>query len=73
MSDLLSDPQEADPKFRRLLKRVELAATANVKARGIEGFGACHTIWAEMERILLDEHAIQWRSPSEMNPHVLFD
>lgn len=34
--------------------------------------GFCHAYWAEL-RDALAERGVEWRSPSEMNPHTLYD
>ena len=37
------------------------------------GRGFCHKLWAEKKRILREKYGIQWKSPSDMNPEILFD
>lgn len=37
------------------------------------GRGMCHRIWHETKLRLKSEHAIEWRSPAEMNPDTMFD
>lgn len=36
-------------------------------------FGDCHGIWHRKKQILLERYHIRWRTPSEMNPDVVFD
>ena len=74
MTDLLQDPQEQLPSFRKLLRQVEAQALAQCfPGEERPPFGGCHALWATMEDILWREHGIRWRSPSEMNPTVSFD
>ena len=35
--------------------------------------GYCFTYWSEKERILKEDYGIEWKSPSVLNPHILFD
>ena len=35
--------------------------------------GYCHRLWAETKRILREKYGLDWKTPSEMNPGVLFD
>lgn len=35
--------------------------------------GFCFRYWSAKKKLLKDEYGIEWRSPSEMNPRVMFD
>ncbi|MFH1173013.1 MAG: hypothetical protein V1692_00615 [bacterium] len=35
--------------------------------------GLCHIIWRHQKRILKEKHNIDWKSPAEENPHIIFD
>ncbi|MBR5335459.1 MAG: hypothetical protein IKV23_04215 [Bacteroidaceae bacterium] len=37
------------------------------------GMGFCHALWHERTTVLREQFGIEWRSPSAMNPHVIFD
>ena len=37
-----------------------------------QGMGYCHMYWST-KRSILAKHGIEWRSPSAMNPRVMFD
>ena len=37
------------------------------------GMGFCFAYWSAKKHILLDRFGIEWRSPSAMNPGVIFD
>lgn len=36
-------------------------------------WGRCHTFWAVKKRILHDEYGIDWLTPAERYPTVIFD
>ena len=45
-----------------------------VKEIGSGGYlGYCHLYWATKKRILKEKYSIDWKSPSELNPHILYD
>ncbi len=69
---LKSDPKERDPRYRRLIRAAERQARVNLGGLA-ETFGGCHALWAEQQRILRDEHGIEWKSPADLNPGVIFD
>jgi len=68
--DTLHDPIEDDPATRRLVRRAEKQASAEV---GAPGMGICHAVWGRMKEILKDQHGIDCYSPAEMNPDACFD
>lgn len=35
--------------------------------------GYCHLYWATKKQILKEKYGIEWHSPAELNPHVMFD
>ena len=37
------------------------------------GLGFCHIVWAEKKRILLEEYGIDWKTPAERYPTIIFD
>jgi hypothetical protein len=66
------DPIEQDPDFAETFAQVERIVEAELKdvSRGI---GFCHLYWETKKRVLKEQFGIDWKSPSEMNPDVLFD
>ena len=45
-----------------------------VKKIGKGGYlGYCHMYWTTKKEILKDRYGIDWKSPAELNPHVMFD
>lgn len=35
--------------------------------------GLCHGIWYHKKRILKEEYGIDWHSPAELHPEIIFD
>jgi len=35
--------------------------------------GTCHRIWAHKQRILKEKYGMTWYTPTEVNPHIIFD
>lgn len=70
---LRTDPQEADPEFRRKLLDAIREAQSRVEAQGVRGAGSCYAIWDETQRILEEKYGLHWHTPAEMNPNVIFD
>lgn len=57
-------------------KEVEPIVEALIKERLGElydHFGACHAIWYHRKRLLMEKYGIEWFSPAELNPEVIFD
>ena len=69
------DPVEDTPKYQAVCARIEDEARSAMQADGLDpdGFGSCHVFWAHKKRLLWKRHRIRWRTPSEMNPYVMFD
>ena len=66
----LHDPIEDAPEIKPIMREVERRAE---KESPIVGMGRCHDVWGRMRQILKTEHGIVWYSPSQINPHILFD
>lgn len=65
------DPLEDTPKYKAIEKLVEL----EIKLRLIgkhRGLGFCYKYWA-VKHAVLARYGIEWHSPAEMNPYVMFD
>jgi hypothetical protein len=68
------DPVEDDPRYAEVFARIDAevdAALADHPQRGAMGF--CHVVWGTKKRLLKNKYGIDWRSPDEMNPQVIFD
>ena len=68
---LLRDPIEDEESLSNLLKEARARADAEIDPKIRRG--RCHGVWIRTKKIMKEEHGIDWYSPSEMNPGVLFD
>ncbi len=69
---LFQDPIVDDPHTKELVEAAYVEAEHELTNRG-RGLGHCHVVWAMTKRILREKHGIDWLSPREMNPWILFD
>jgi hypothetical protein len=59
---------------RPVLEAAGSAAEAELAAQGIRnGCGYFNFYWPVKKRILKDQYGIDWRTPPEMNPGVIWD
>jgi hypothetical protein len=73
-SSLRHDPIENDPRYAVIFATIDKevdALLADDPARGAMGF--CHRQWSTKQELLKSKYGIDWRSPAEMNPEVIFD
>ena len=73
-SGLKYDPVENDPHYADVFKTIDdevKGLLANHPQRGSEGF--VNIYWSTKKGLLKRKYGIDWRSPGELNPHVLFD
>ena len=66
------DPQEHDPKLRRIINTAYRQACRDVGPLANK-MGGCHAIWARQQEILRKQYGITWRTPAELNPGCCFD
>lgn len=73
-SGLYYDPVEDDPNYAEVFSKIdaETKAALDLPAkRG--GRGYVHIFWGTKKRILKQKYKIDWRTPAELNPWVIFD
>lgn len=68
---LCYDPVEDTEDYKRVIQDIEKELDTLMADRP-GGLGSCHTYW-HLKKKLLARAGIDWKSPSECNPHVLFD
>lgn len=72
LGHLKSDPIEFTREWERIYYDVE--AEVNRRFEGIpRQMGLCFRIWSVKKEILKNKYGIDWSSPGEMNPRVIFD
>ena len=65
------DPVQATPEWENVIYEVEKEVDEQLKDEP-RGMGFCHSYWSA-KRAALARRGIVWRSPSAMNPKVMFD
>jgi hypothetical protein len=73
-SELKHDPIEDDPRYAEIFKTIDDevdALLADHPQRRSEGF--VHFYWRIKKDRLKRKYGIDWRSPGELNPYVIFD
>lgn len=73
-SGLYYDPVEDDPRYAEVFKTIDdevKELLANYPQRG--GRGSVYIYWETKKGLLKKKYGIDWRSPGEMNPQVIFD
>jgi hypothetical protein len=68
--DIKRDPIEETEKFKEIIAEVEHYLDKEFENQ--EGFGVCHRYWAEKKKMLA-QYGIDWHSPAELNPDIIFD
>ena len=68
------DPIDDDPEYEELLKQADEIVKRKLEHHPMRGGpGFCHVVWDTKKQVLKDEYEIEWRTPSEMNPDIIFD
>jgi hypothetical protein len=71
-AETLDDPIEHDAALREILLQADALAEAALRCHPVRR-GSCHLLWKTKQRILLEQFAIDWFTPAEMNPDFAFD
>lgn len=73
-SGLYYDPIEDDTRYAEVFQKIdaEVDEALGITSKG-GGRGYIHVIWETKKRILKGKYQIDWRTPAELNPHVMFD
>jgi hypothetical protein len=64
--------REVQEWHRQRIAELEQQSPA-VAALFRNGRGLCHRQWALIKKLLHEQHGIEWQSPAEMNPWVIYD
>ncbi len=60
-------------KDRIMRARTLLKESPGEAYKLVAQMGDCHSIWGLKQRLLRTKHGIEWQTPAELNPDVLFD
>ena len=66
-----TDPVESTEEYKKIEKELDEMIKAKIGERMRLGY--CYMYWETKKHILKEVFGINWKSPSELNPHVLFD
>ncbi len=71
IQDSLCDTKE----FKAIENKVDIKVSEQMKKEGFKYpcLGGCHKFWEIKKQILKKDYGIDWLSPSELNPFVMFD
>ena len=69
---LLRDPIEWTAAYERIIDQAEEKVSELLEGYP-RGMGFCHAYWSTKTQVLRLQYGIAWRSPSAMNPRVMFD
>ncbi|MBN2397342.1 MAG: hypothetical protein JXI32_03100 [Deltaproteobacteria bacterium] len=74
VSSIAHDPIERDPRYKSVFANIDAEVDTVLKDHPLRGcMGFCHIIWETKKEILKEKYEIPWKTPAEMNPHILFD
>lgn len=66
---MLRDPVEKTKEYKEAMKEVQPILDKEFPTIYM---GVCHAIW-QRKTELLKHRGVEWKSPSIMNPHIMFD
>ena len=69
---LKHDPIEWTARWEEIIDEADRKVYDNL-ADTPRGMGFCHAFWHERATVLRKDYQLEWRSPSVMNPRVMFD
>jgi len=71
---MMRDPIEDTQEFKEALEKIQHKLDEFDKwlDENHNAMGRCHIYWARKKELLKGQ-GIDWKTPAEMNPHVLFD
>jgi hypothetical protein len=67
------DPAEDDPRLATVLLRATLEVEVELAGEDRTQMGFCHLFWHTKQRILWERYGVDWRTPVELNPLIIFD
>ena len=65
------DPVEDTPEYKAIEKELDQKIRARIGDK--RGLGFCHIYWIAKKNILKTDYGIDWQSPAELNPHIIYD
>lgn len=74
-SDIKYDPIEDTEEYKNIADELEKKIEAHMRFEEIykDRAGTCHIYWKFKKDILKSDYDIDWMSPAELNPSIIFD
>jgi hypothetical protein len=66
------DPIDEHPAYAIVREKVDAQVEEQLRDHP-KGLGYCHTYWRTKRRILKEQYQVDWKSPAELNPNIIFD
>jgi len=66
------DVNETKLSNRSKFKQVDYLIEEELK-KGLLGAGSCHKKWARKKALLKELYNIDWKTPAELNPQIIFE
>ena len=66
-------PAEDDPQLATVMLRATLELDAELADEDRNIMGFCHLFWHNKRRILRERYGVEWRTPVELNPQIIFE
>ncbi len=72
---MIIDEVENSEEYKQIEKELDERIRLQLKFMGYDEnmMGICHIYWNLKKEILESEYGINWKSPEELNPDILFD
>lgn len=71
---LYRDPMAEDPRYAAAVAAASVQAERELERHPLNGgLGFCRVFWLRKKQILWQQHGIEWLSPADRNPCVLFE
>ena len=72
---MIIDEVENTDEYKQIEEELDERIRLQIKAMGYNEnmFGICHLYWEIKKEILELEYGIDWKSPEELNPDIIFD
>lgn len=73
-SGIRRDPIEQNPRHAEVFRNIDAEVNAMLADHPRKGsMGFVHTIWETKQRVLKQKYNINWKTPAELNPQIMFD
>lgn len=69
---MLVDPIEDTLEYKKIEEELESLIEEELKDFP-RGLGFCHAYWYTKKKILKEKYNMDWKSPAELHPGIMFD